>query len=223
MDALLPVENERQQVSAWGRRGGEVGETWRRHEEEISKRFGLIRFKPNSLVLRTVCLISGVWVAHTAYSMIPWNMIESERSAILAPKSRDPTNFLKKYRASMLIIIIIVCSFIKFFKWVFISYVYWLFFFKENIIYGYFNVYFYVNSIRNLYLEINETLYNIAFSVKRKIKASQIFEISINLIKAWLNQFYIIENLFLKLKFYIIFNENNEKRYEILDQSTIRA
>lgn len=97
------------------------------------------------------------------------------------------------------------------------------FFFKENIIYGYFNVYFYVNSIRNLYLEINETLYNIAFSVKRKIKASQIFEISINLIKAWLNQFYIIENLFLKLKFYIIFNENNEKRYEILDQSTIRA
>lgn len=138
---------------------------------------------------------------------------------------RDPTNFLKKYRASILIIIIIVCSFTKFFRWVFISYVYWLFFFKENIIYGYFNVYFCVNSIRNLYLEINETLYNIAFSVKWKIKASQIFETSISLIKAWLNQFYIIENLFLKLKFYIIFNiklKNNEKRYEI-DQSTIRA
>lgn len=159
-------------------------------------------------------------------SMVRLSPIESERSAILAPKSRDPTNFLKKYRASILIIIIIVCSFTKFFRWVFISYVYWLFFFKENIIYGYFNVYFYVNSIRNLYLEINETLYNIAFSVKRKIKASQIFEISINLIKAWLNQFYIIENLFLKLKFYIIFNiklKNNEKRYELPDQSTIRA
>lgn len=47
-------------AAASERRGGEVGETWRRHEEEISKRFGLIRFKPNSLVLRTVCLISGV-------------------------------------------------------------------------------------------------------------------------------------------------------------------
>lgn len=121
-------------------------ETWRRHEEEISKRFRLIRFKPNSLVLLTVCLISGVWVAHTLYShCIPWfhglSFIERERerSMIFAPKSRDPSNFHKlsgHYRSLIIIIIIIVynkfiISFSEtFIICVFISYVcgYWLFF-----------------------------------------------------------------------------------------------